>query len=188
MGGWENVFVFVKNRRYWASGWVVSNNSRDTCGWIACVNVFDSTHCMNTLYLLAEETEIVSTSVKVLCLCWFITMQFERLVEWTYTLYLCLWKIEDIERVAGWYPTTRGIRVGELLVWMCLIVHTVWTRCISWLRRPRSYPRLLRYCACVDSLQCSLNVSLNEHIRHILRARLNGKAHYFSVWGVTWWA
>ena len=95
-------------------------------------------------------------------------------------MYLCLWKIEDIERVAGWYPTTRGIRVGELVVWMCLIVHTVWTCCISWLRRPRSYPRLLRYCACVDSLQCSLNVSLNEHIRHILRARLNGKGRLVS--------
>ena len=29
------------------------------------MNVFDSTHCMNTLYLLAEDTEIVPTSVKV---------------------------------------------------------------------------------------------------------------------------
>ena len=52
---------------------------------------------MNTLYLLVEEAEIVSTSVKVLCLCF-------------------------------------------------------------------------------NSLQRSLNVSLEEHIRRILRARLNGKA------------
>ena len=57
-------------------------------------------------------------------------------------------------------------------------VIVVWTRCISWLRRPRLYPRLLRYCycACVHSLQRSLNVSLEEYIRRILRARLNGKA------------
>ena len=33
------------------------------------MNVFDSTHCVNMLYLLAEETKIVSTSVKVLFLC-----------------------------------------------------------------------------------------------------------------------
>ena len=57
-------------------------------------------------------------------------------------------------------PTTRGIRVGESLVLVCVIV---WTRCISWLRRPRLYPRLLRYCAGVNSLHHRLNVSLEEH-------------------------
>ena len=36
------------------------------------------------------------------------------------------------------------------------------------------YPRLLKYC--VSSLQRSLYVSLKEHTRRILRARLNGKA------------
>ena len=34
--------------------------------------------------------------------------------------------------------------------------------------------RLLRYC--VSSLQCSLNVTSEEHIRRILTARLNGIA------------
>ena len=45
--------------------------------------------CTNTLYLLAEETEIVSTSVKVLllCLCSFVTTQFERLLGGIYTSY-----------------------------------------------------------------------------------------------------
>ena len=44
---------------------------------------------MNTLYLLAEETEIVSTSVKVLLLrlCSFVTTQFERLLGGIYTSY-----------------------------------------------------------------------------------------------------
>ena len=32
---------------------------------------------------------------------------------------MCLWKIDDIERMAGAYPTTSGIRVGESLVWVC---------------------------------------------------------------------
>ena len=77
----------------WLGG-VRQHVQEDTCGWVACVSVCDS---MNTLYLLAEETEIVSTSVKVLRLC-------------------------------------------------------------------------------VNTLQHSLNVSLEEHIRRILRARLNGKA------------
>ena len=36
------------------------------------------------------------------------------------------------------------------------------------------YPRLLRYC--VRTLQRRLYVSLEEHIRRILRAWLNGKA------------
>ena len=36
------------------------------------------------------------------------------------------------------------------------------------------YPRLLKYC--VSSLQRSLQVSLEEHLRRILRARLNGEA------------
>ena len=48
-----------------------------------------------------------------------------------------------------------GIRVGESLVWVCVIV---WTCCISWLSRPRLY------------------VFLEEHVHRILRARLNGKA------------
>ena len=48
------------------------------------------------------------------------------------------------------------------------------TRCIFWLRKPTLYPRLLKYC--VISLQRSLCVSLEEHIRRIFRARLNGKA------------
>ena len=35
-------------------------------GWVICAGVCDR---MNTLYLLVEETEIVSTSVKVYCAC-----------------------------------------------------------------------------------------------------------------------
>ena len=65
------------------------------------------------------------------------------------------WKIDDIERMAGGYPITRGIHVGETLGWVCGMI---WTRCISWLRRPRLY------------------VSLEEHKGRTLRARLNGKA------------
>ena len=45
---------------------------------------------------------------------------------------------------------------------------------LFWLRKPISYPRLLRFFVC--SLQCSLYVSLEELIRRILRAWLNGKA------------
>ena len=33
---------------------------------------------MNTLYLLVEETEIVYTSVKVSCLCYFVSTEFEN--------------------------------------------------------------------------------------------------------------
>ena len=77
----------------WLGG-VRQHVQEDTYGWVACVSVC---HSMNTLYLLVEETEIVSTSVKVLRLC-------------------------------------------------------------------------------VNTLQHSLNVSLEEHIRRILGARLNEKA------------
>ena len=44
------------------------------------------------------------------------------------------------------------------------------TRCIFWLRKPTLYPDLLRCCV------SSPYVSLEEHIRRNLRARLNGKA------------
>ena len=68
---------------------------------------------------------------------------------------MCLCKIDDIERMAGWYATTRGIRVGESLVWYLLVEEL---------------------CLCFNSLQRVLNVSFEEHILCILRARLNGKA------------
>ena len=38
------------------------------------------------------------------------------------------------------FPTP--VSILSLPVWVCVIV---WTRCISWLRIPRLYPRLLRY-------------------------------------------
>ena len=38
------------------------------------------------------------------------------------------------------FPTP--VSIPSLPVWVCVIV---WTRCISWLRIPRLYPRLLRY-------------------------------------------
>ena len=47
-------------------------------------------------------------------------------------------------------------------------------RCIFWLRKPTLCPGLLRYF--VSTLQRNSYVSLEEHIRRILRARLNGKA------------
>ena len=62
-------------------------------------------------------------------------------------------------------------------VWVSRLCERVWygTRCISCLRRPRLYPRLLRYSACVNSFTTQFEL-LKEHIRRILRARLNGKA------------
>ena len=100
------------------------------------------------------------------------------------TLWMDLWKIDDIERMGRWYLRTRGIRVGladygslgqhvsvcdrlnalNPLVKETEIVSTsVTVLCL-----------LLKYF--VSSLQRSLNVSLEEHIRRIFRARLNGKA------------
>ena len=39
---------------------------------------------------------------------------------------MCLSKIDDIERGAGWYPTTRGIRLGESLVTVCDSMNTLY--------------------------------------------------------------
>ena len=48
------------------------------------------------------------------------------------------------------------------------------TRPVSWLRKDRLYPRLLRYV--LSSFVRSLKVSLEEQIRRSLRAKLNGIA------------
>ena len=48
------------------------------------------------------------------------------------------------------------------------------TRPISWLRKDRLYPRLLRYV--MSSFVRSLKVSSEEKIRQSLRAKLNGIA------------
>ena len=87
-----------------------------------------------------------------------------------------LGKIDDIEGRVGLYPATRGIRVGESVMASLDLSASVRVIVLTlfWLRKPILYPRLLRYFVC--SLQRSLYVSLEEHIRGILRAWLNGKA------------
>ena len=89
LGGWENMnskclwkIDDVKRR----VGWLVCDNKKgDTCGWVSyCfTGVFEcDSGCgkVNAMSVLVEESEIVSTSVKLSCICSF----WERLLGGTY--------------------------------------------------------------------------------------------------------
>ena len=87
--------------------------------------------------------------------------------------------MDDTERRAGLYVITRGTRVGWSVSGVSLLVSAServmsLTRPISWLRKDRLYPRLLRYV--LSSLVRSVKVSSEEQIRRSLRAKLNGIA------------
>ena len=91
--------------------------------------------------------------------------------------------MDDTERRAGLYVITRGTRVGWSVSGVSLLVSAServmsLTRPISWLRKNRLYPRLLRYV--LSSLVCpwswSVKVSSEEQIRRSLRAKINGIA------------
>ena len=87
--------------------------------------------------------------------------------------------MDDTERRAGLYVMTRGTRVGSLVLEVSLVAIASergmsLTRPISWLRKDRLYPRLLRYV--MSSFVRSLKVSPEEQIRRRLRAKLNGIA------------
>ena len=87
--------------------------------------------------------------------------------------------MDDTERKAGLYVMTRGTRVGSLVLEVSLVAIASergmsLTRPISWLRKDRLYPRLLRYV--MSSFVRSLKVSSEEQIRRRLRAKLNGIA------------
>ena len=87
--------------------------------------------------------------------------------------------MDDRERRAGLYAMTRGTRVGSLVSEVSLVAIASergmsLTRPISWLRKDRLYPRLLRYV--LSSFVRSLKVSSEEQIRRSLRAKLNGIA------------
>ena len=74
---------------------------------------------------------------------------------------------------------TSGTRVGLSVSGVSLLVSVServmsLTRPISWLRKDRLYPRLLRYV--LSSLVRSVKVSSEEQIRRSLRAKLNGIA------------
>ena len=79
--------------------------------------------------------------------------------------------MDDTGRRAGLYAITRGTRVGWSVSGVSLLVDVV---NISWLRKDRLYPRLLRYV--LSSLVRSVKVSSEEQIRRSLRAKLNGIA------------
>ena len=87
--------------------------------------------------------------------------------------------MDDTGRRAGLYVITRGTRVGWSVSGVSLLVSAServmsLTRPISWLRKERLYPRLLRYV--LSSLVRSVKVSSEEQIRRSLRAKLNGIA------------
>ena len=76
--------------------------------------------------------------------------------------------MDDTERRAGLYVMTRGTRLGSLVSEMSLVAIASergmpLTRPISWLRKDRLYPRLLRYG--LSSFVRSLKVSSEEQIR-----------------------
>ena len=81
---------------------------------------------------------------------------------------------DDTERRAGLYVITRGTRIGLLVSEMSALVASALERgipltCpISWLRKERLYPRLLRYV--LSSFVRSLKVSSEKKIRRSLRA------------------
>ena len=85
--------------------------------------------------------------------------------------------MDDTGRRAGLYVITRGTRVGWSVSGVSLLVSAServmsLTRPISWLRKDKLYPRLLRYV--LSSLVRSVKVSSEEQIRRSLRAKLNG--------------
>ena len=87
--------------------------------------------------------------------------------------------MDDTGRRAGLYVITRGTRVGWSVSGVSLLVSAServmsLTRPISWLRKDRLYPRLLRYV--LSSLVRSVKVSSEEQIRRSLRAKLDGIA------------
>ena len=87
--------------------------------------------------------------------------------------------MDDTGRRAGLYVITRGTRVGWSVSGVSLLVSASkrvmsLTLPISWLRKERLYPRLLRYV--LSSLVRSVKVSSEEQIRRSLRAKLNGIA------------
>ena len=87
--------------------------------------------------------------------------------------------MDDTGRRAGLYVITRGTRVGWSVSGVSLLVSAServmsLTRPISWLRKDKLYPRLLRYV--LSSLVRSVKVSSEEQIRRSLRAKLNGIA------------
>ena len=87
--------------------------------------------------------------------------------------------MDDTGRRAGLYVITGGTRVGWSVSGVSLLVSAServmsLTRPISWLRKERLYPRLLRYV--LSSLVRSVKVSSEEQIRRSLRAKLNGIA------------
>ena len=87
--------------------------------------------------------------------------------------------MDDTGRRAGLYVITRGTRVGWSVSGVSLLVSAServmsLTRPISWLRKERLYPRLLRYV--LSSLVRMVKVSSEEQIRRSLRAKLNGIA------------
>ena len=90
--------------------------------------------------------------------------------------------MDETERRAGLYVITRGARLTRSVLvvsWTSLEASAsvrvmLRTRVISWLRKDRLYPRLLRYD--LSSLVRSVKVSLEEQMRRSLRARLNGMA------------
>ena len=87
--------------------------------------------------------------------------------------------MDDTERRAGLYVTTRGTRIGWLVSEVSFVAIASergmpLTRPISWLRNERLYPRLLRYV--LSSFVRSLKVSLEKQIRRSLRAKRNGMA------------
>ena len=70
--------------------------------------------------------------------------------------------MDDTERRAGLYVTTRGTRIGWLVSEVSFVAIASergmpLTRPISWLRNDRLYPRLLKYV--VSSFVRSLKVS-----------------------------
>ena len=84
--------------------------------------------------------------------------------------------MDDTGRRAGLYVITRGTRVGWSVSGVSLLVSAServmsLTRPISWLRKERLYPRLLRYV--LSSLVRSVKVSSEEQIRRSLRAKLS---------------
>ena len=87
--------------------------------------------------------------------------------------------MDDTERRAGLYVTTRGTRIGWLVSEVSFVAIASergipLTRPIYWLRNGRLYPRLLRYV--LSSFVRSFKVSSEEQIRRSLRAKLNGMA------------
>ena len=87
--------------------------------------------------------------------------------------------MDDTERRAGLYVTTRGTRIGWLVSEVSFVAIASergmpLTRPVSWLRNERLYPLLLRYV--LSSFVRSLKVSSEEQIRRSLRAKLNGMA------------